>query len=70
MNEIIESKIAELKSIGCSKITTIVQIANIYKIGLNEAKVVVHNSRAWSHIKIDHDKFQDELCKMNGKRPI
>ena len=61
--ELLEHFIAELKNEGISKVAAIVRVACHFKIGLGPAKIIVHESLAWSEQKSEHERFQQKLSE-------
>lgn len=59
--DLVEKYITKLKSDGISKISSIVQVASHFKIGLDAAKSFVHESSAWREQRKSHEEFQQTL---------
>ena len=58
---LVEKFITKLKGDGVSKISSIVQVASHFKIGLDAAKSLVHESSAWREQRKSHEEFQQKL---------
>lgn len=61
MNTELEAFIVQLKRDGCSKVASIVKVAQSYKLGMDAAKKAVHESPAWEPEKTAHEEFQEKL---------
>lgn len=57
----IEEILAELRSKGLSKVESIAALARISGMTPGRAKRVVHLSRAWSDLREDHERFEENL---------
>ena len=56
-----EEIIGMLRYRGCSKIDSIAIMKLSMAIPLNQAKKLVHFSKAWEDLRDAHDKFHDSL---------
>lgn len=59
--ESLEQFIRTLKDERHSKVASIVRVANHFTIGLDAAKLCVHESLAWRDLKASHENFQSRL---------
>jgi len=61
-----EEIIAFLRAQGCSKMESIFVVAHAFTIGLNDAKEIVHLSKAWTDVYERDNQFHqimEETCR-------
>jgi ribosomal protein L7/L12 len=63
VNEDMEAIIAALRRRGYSKARSIMAVAEITRLDLQDAKIIVHESTTWSDVREAHDQFLDEISE-------
>ena len=56
-----EQLIENLKNQGFSKVESIVQVAAHFEMGLDAAKILVHESPVWREQRGNHEEFHEAL---------
>ncbi len=56
-----EDIVAFLRDQGCSKVESITVLARAFDVELNDAKEIVHLSKAWSDVRERDDCFHQTL---------